>query len=481
VRWLYALPLPGGIGYTLPTGTSWERRNVQAGQRKPKRRAAPAGLAARELAIRLVAGVLIHGRPFEQVLAENSSQPQVAALEPRDRALARAVAATVLRRQGELEHVLNTFLERPLPVNQGRLWPILLTGAAQLICLEMPAHAVVDLAVEATRHDRSAHRFSKLVNAVLRRVAERGAGLLAGQDRVRLNVPDWLWQRWSTAYGADMARRIAEASLTEAALDISVKPGGETSAAAWAERLGGQLLPTGSVRLASHGLIEDLLGYAEGAWWVQDAAAALVTRVAGDVAGRSVADLCAAPGGKTAGLAAAGAQVTGVDVSGVRLARLRENLKRLGLAAEVVKADAATWSPGRPFDVVVLDAPCTATGTIRRHPDILRLKRPEDVARMAELQNSMLAHAATLVRPGGLLVYSTCSLEPEEGPMRIAEFLAANPGFTRSPIAPAEIAAEPEWITADGELRTLPFHGPQEPPGLAGMDGFYVARLRRNS
>jgi 16S rRNA (cytosine967-C5)-methyltransferase len=454
---------------------------VQAGQRKPKRRAAPAGLAAREFAIRLVAGVLIHGRPFEQVLAENSAHQQAAVLEPRDRALARAVAATVLRRQGELEYVLNTFLERPLPANQGRLWPILLTGAAQLVCLEMPAHAVVDLAVEATRNDRSAHRFAKLANAVLRRVAERGAGLLAEQDRVRLNVPDWLWQRWGSAYGADMARRIAEASLTEAALDISVKPGGETSAATWAERLGARLLSTGSARLASHGRIEDLPGYAEGAWWVQDAAAALVTRVAGDVAGRSVVDLCAAPGGKTAGLSAAGAHVTAVDVSGARLVRLRENLKRLALAAAVVEADAATWSPGRTFDVVVLDAPCTATGTIRRHPDILRLKRPEDVGRMAELQKAMLAHAAALVRPGGQLVYSTCSLEPEEGPMQIAAFLAANPAFARSPIVPAEIAAEPGWITAQGELRTLPFHGPQEPPGLAGMDGFYVARLRRNS
>jgi 16S rRNA (cytosine967-C5)-methyltransferase len=454
---------------------------VQSGQRKPKGGATPAGLAARELAVRLVAGVLLDQRPFEQVLADASARPQVAALEPRDRALARAVASTVLRRQGELEHVLNAFLERPLPADQGRLWPILLTGAAQLVCLEMAAHAVVDLAVETTRRDRSAHRFAKLVNAVLRRVAERGAGLLADQDRVRLDIPDWLWQRWSSAYGPDTARRIAEASLTEAALDISVKPGGAMSAAAWAERLGGRLLHSGSIRLAAHGRIEDLPGYAEGAWWVQDAAAALVTRVAGDVAGRSVADLCAAPGGKTAGLAAAGAQVTAVDVSGARLVRLRENLARLSLAAEVVEADAATWSPARTFDAVLLDAPCTATGTIRRHPDILRLKRAEDVARMAELQRLMLAHAASLVRPGGLLVYSTCSLEPEEGLMQVAAFLAANPGFARSPIVPSEIGAEPDWITPDGELRTLPFHGPQEPPSMTGMDGFFVVRLRRNS
>jgi 16S rRNA (cytosine967-C5)-methyltransferase len=451
---------------------------VRASEQKSKGRGVPPGLAARTLAVHLVAGVLIDRQPLEQVLADCSARPQVAAMEARDRALARAVTASVLRRQGELEHVLNAFLERQLPADKGRLWPILLTGAAQLVCLDMPAHAVVDLAVEATRRDRGAYRFAKLVNAVLRRVAERGPELLAAQDGTRLNIPDWLWQRWSAAYGPEETRRIAEASLSEAALDISPKPGPE-SAAAWAERLGGRLLPTGSVRLIAHGRIEDLPGYAGGAWWVQDAAAALVTRIAGDVAGKSVADLCAAPGGKTAGLAAAGAQVTAVDVSAARLDRLRENLRRLRLAAEVVEADAATWSPGRTFDVVILDAPCTATGTIRRHPDILRLKRAEDVARMAALQGAMLAHAASLVRPQGLLVYATCSLEPEEGAMQIAAFLAARPDFERDPIVAAEIGAEPEWLTAQGELRTLPFHAKLEPPGLSGLDGFYVARLRR--
>jgi len=452
--------------------------HVRAGQQKSNSKGAPPGLAARTLAVHLVAGVLIGKQPLELVLAAQSTRPQVADMEARDRALARAVAATVLRRQGELEHVLNAFLERPLPADKGRLWPILLTGAAQLVCLDMPAHAVVDLSVEVTRRDRGAHRFAKLVNAVLRRVAERGAGLLEAQDRTRLNIPDWLWQRWSAVYGSDVARRIAEASLSEAALDISVK-GGAEAAPAWAERLSGRLLSTGSIRLAAHGRIEDLPGFAEGAWWVQDAAAALVTRIAGDVAGKAVADLCAAPGGKSAGLAAAGAQVTAVDASATRLDRLRENLARLQLVAEVVEADAATWSPGRTFDVVVLDAPCTATGTIRRHPDILRLKSPADVERMANLQRAMLAHSASLVRPHGLLVYATCSLEPEEGTLQIAAFLAARPDFARVPLAAAEIGAEPEWITALGELRTLPFHVKQDTPGLSGLDGFYAARLRR--
>jgi 16S rRNA (cytosine967-C5)-methyltransferase len=445
---------------------------------KSKIQSLPAGLAARELAVRLVAGVLIDQRPYEQALSEAAAHPRLSSLEPRDRALARAVAATVLRRQGELEHVLAAFLAKPLPADQGRLWPILLTGAAQLVCLDMPAHAVVDLAVDIAHRDRGARRFAKLVNAVLRRVAERGRTLLRGVDSVRINIPDWLWQRWSAAYGADRARLIAEASLREAPLDISIK-GSAGEARAWAERLGGRLLPTGSIRRETHGRVEELPGYAEGAWWVQDAAAALVARAAGDVAGRAVADLCAAPGGKTAALAAAGARVTAVDQSAARLRRLRENLARLRLEAEVVEADAAAWTPGRTFDVVLLDAPCTATGTIRRHPDILRLKRAADVARMAELQSRMLAHAGTLVRPGGHLVYSTCSLEPEEGEAQIAAFLAARPQFLRCPIAPAEIAAAPDWITPTGELRTLPFHLQQEPPELSGMDGFYVARLRR--
>ena len=442
---------------------------------KPKR--PPVGLAARELAVRLLSGVLLDKRPLEQVLAEASAAPRFASLEPRDRALARAVAATALRRQGELEHVLGAFLERPLPADRGRLWPILLAGAAQLVCLDMPAHAVVDIAVETTRRDRSAHRFAKLVNAVLRRVAEHGTRLLAAQDGVRLNIPDWLWQSWEAAYGAEATRRIAEASLREAPLDISAK----SDAAGWAARLGGRLLPTGSIRLPAHGRIEDLAGYAEGAWWVQDAGAALVARVAGDVAGLDVADLCAAPGGKTAALAAAGARVTAVDISPARLQRLRDNLRRLSLAAEIVEADAATWSPDLTFDAVVLDAPCTATGTIRRHPDILRLKTPDDIPRMADLQARMLTNAATLVRPGGLLIYSTCSLQPEEAEHRTASFLATHPHFHPAPITPTDLPADPTWLTPTGTLRTLPFHLQLDPATLSGIDAFHVSRLRRQA
>jgi len=436
---------------------------------------APGGLAARRLAVDLVAGVLATRRPLEQVLAERTRAGEAALLEARDRGLARMVAATVLRRLGELEYVLNQFIARPLPADKGQLWPILLCAAAQLLCLELPAHAVVDLSVELVRRDQRAHRFAKLSNAVLRRVAERGTAALAGQDGVSANIPTWMWQRWSETYGAVTARRIAEASLVEAPLDLSLDPAED--AAEWAERLGGELLPTGSIRLVAPGRIEDLPGYAQGRWWVQDAAAALVGRLAGDVGGRAVADLCAAPGGKTAQLAARGATVTAVDVSAPRLERLKANLDRLVLSASLIAADATTWAPATHFDVVVLDAPCTATGTIRRHPDILRLKAPADVVRMADLQQRLLRNAARFVRAGGILLYSTCSLEPEEGERQIAELLAADPAFARLPAVADEIGGDPAWITAAGDLRTLPYHAPGR--GAGGMDGFYAARLRR--
>ena len=395
-------------------------------------------------------------------------------MEPRDRAFARLLAATVLRRQGELEHVLGAFLDKPLPKSAWRVRAILLAGAAQLLCLGTSPHAAVDLAVEAVRREPHGARFAGLVNAVLRRVGGEGPAILSGQDAVKLNIPAWMWQRWETAYGADVARRIAEASLREPPLDLSLKPGADP--ATWVERLGGQLLPTGSIRLAAHGRVEDLPGYAEGAWWVQGAAAALVARVAGDVAGRTVADLCAAPGGKTAGLAAAGALVTAVDDSDARLERLRQNLERLGLTAEVVAADAVDWSPGRTFDAVVLDSPCSGTGTIGRHPDILRLKSAADIRRMAEVQGRLLRNAAALVRPGGALVYATCSLEAEEGRAQIDALLESQPALQREPIAAHEIGADTAWI-ADGDVRTLPFH--LEAGDLGGLDGFYIARLRR--
>ncbi|MGE0697521.1 MAG: RsmB/NOP family class I SAM-dependent RNA methyltransferase [Hyphomicrobiaceae bacterium] len=436
----------------------------------------PAGLVARRLAVQLIEAVLTGGHALDEALETAGRKPDFAKLEARDRGFARLIAATVLRRLGTLDAVLGRFLERPLPLAATRPRAILLAGAAQILLLGTPAHAAINLAVEQCRQDVKAGRFDKLANAVLRRVAETGPAIVASLNVPRIDMPDWLWQRWCAAYGEETAGRIATASLTEAQLDISVKE----DAAGWAERLGGILLATGSVRLAEAGRVEELPGFADGAWWVQDAAAALPSRLLGMVDGLDVADLCAAPGGKSAALAAAGAHVKAVDISTERVARLQSNMARLGYADRVaaVTTDIETWRSGRSFDAVLLDAPCLSTGTIRRHPDLLHLKRPGDIGRIVPLQQRLLESASRLVKPGGRLVYCVCSIEPEEGEGVVEAILAAHADFRRSPVSADEITGgSSDWITAKGDLRTLPFHEPA--PGVAGMDGFYAARLTR--
>lgn len=440
-------------------------------QSKPRPR--PAGLAARDAVVACLVSILDRGRPLDD--AFEAAVAKWGPLEVRDRAFARLVVMTVLRHKGELESVVNAFIEKPLPADTGRLWPILFSASAQLLILDTPPHAAISLAVDQCRADPKAHRFDKLTNAVLRRVAQTGRDVQVGIDPIAANVPPWLLGRWSETYGNAKAREIAAASLTEAALDLSVKSDAET----WAKRFGGLVLETGTVRLsrASAGRIDQMPGFAEGAWWVQDAAAALPVRLLGEVRGRDVADLCAAPGGKTAELAAAGAKVTAVDQSPARLARLKENLARLQLEADIVEADVLTWEPARTFDAVLLDAPCSATGTIRRHPDILHLRRKDDTSARVALQQRLLERAAGFVAPGGRLVYCTCSLEPEEGEAQVARFLGATPDFRRVPIAPGEAGIDAAWITPAGDLRTLPCHLATAEPELSGLDGFYAARL----
>jgi 16S rRNA (cytosine967-C5)-methyltransferase len=301
-----------------------------------------------------------------------------------------------------------------------------------------------------------------------------GKAALAKADTAALDTPAWLLQRWSKAYGADTARAIATANGREAALDLTVKSDPDT----WAARLNGQVMPNGTVRLLAQGPVPTLPGYDEGQWWVQDAAAALPVHLFGEVSGMTIVDLCAAPGGKTAQLAQAGAKVVAVDRSKVRLARLQDNLKRLNLAADVVVADAAVWEGG-PFDAVLVDAACSATGTIRRHPDIPWQKQPADIAKLSALQQRLLDNAARITRPGGTIVYCTCSLEPEEGEAAIAAFLERRPAVGRRPIAPDDIFGQAAFLTAQGDLRTLPSHWPSADPRMGGLDGFFAARLTK--
>jgi 16S rRNA (cytosine967-C5)-methyltransferase len=432
------------------------------------------GLAARRIAADILDGVLRRGRPLDEQLDGRGAHVGLAQLAERDRALVRRLVASVLRRLGSLRHVVGSFLDRGVPRDAPRAETALLIGAAQILLLGGPAHAAVDLSVRLVQADRHAARYAGLINAVLRRIAREGATRFAALD-LALDTPAWLMQRWSEAYGPDTARAIATANAIEPALDLSVKH----DAAEWAGKLRGRVLPTGSVRTLPHGPVPQMPGFDEGAWWVQDAAAALPARLLGNVAGLSVADLCAAPGGKTLQLASAGARVTAIDRSEPRLGRVRDNLQRCRLAAEVVAADAAEWSGG-PFDAVLVDAPCSSTGTIRRHPDIAWLKRAADLTALTALQRRLLERAIGLTRPGGTIVFCTCSLEPEEGEQMIAGLLADHPGVRRSPISPSEInGLDGDLITPAGELRTLPSHWPDPDPRFAGLDGFYAARLER--
>jgi 16S rRNA (cytosine967-C5)-methyltransferase len=429
----------------------------------------------RRTATAILRQVIERGTPLDVALDPEHGNPHVAALEARDRALLRAILGQALRRRGEIEAALAEALDRPLPPGSDALSGILHVAAAQILFLDVPDHAAVNIAVAQAGSDRRTGRARGLVNGVLRRLARERDNILARPDAARLDTPTWLYQRWADAYGAATADAIAAAHLATPGLDISVK----ADTALWAERLGGTLLPTGTIRLAETQRVAELPGYDDGAWWVQDAAAALPEKLLGDVAGRRIADLCAAPGGKTAALAAAGAEVTAVDISKNRLKRLNANLQRLDLQAETVATDILTWQPQQSFEAVLLDAPCTATGTIRRHPDIAWLKQPDDIVKLSALQAKMLDAAAALVKSGGILVYCTCSLEPEEGEAQVAPFLSRRPDFVPAPIAPEELAGLAQLITPQGALRTLPCLGFGDDPAMQGMDGFFAARFSR--
>lgn len=423
-----------------------ERRPMAAA---PGRAAAAMKDPTREIAFDLVFAVLDRRRSLEDAL--DAAPPA----DPRDRAAAHRLAAAVLRRMGTLDAVLEPLVQRAPPDGVRH---ILRLGAAGLLLLDTPAHAAVATAVGLARARRFAP-FAGLVNAVLRKVAAAGPAALDGLDAPRLDTPAWLWASW----GRD-ARVIAEAHTAEAPLDLSLRPGAPVPD-------GGTVLPTGTVRLPAGTRVADLPGFAADAW-VQDAAAALPARLLAVRPGERVADLCAAPGGKTAQLAMAGAGVTAIERDAGRLRRLHENLARLDLPVEVVQADALAWSPPAPLDAVLLDAPCSATGTIRRHPDVMRLKRPRDVAELAVGQDRLLAAAARMLRPGGRLVYAVCSLQPEEGMARAA---AAPPGLRPDPVRAEELPDLAGALTPEGWVRTH--------PGLwtdrGGMDGFFIARFVR--
>lgn len=435
------------------------------------------GLAARVAATRLLGAVIESRSSLDGLLDTESGNPHFLALPDHDRLLVRAILLAALRHLTIIDAVIDRLTDKPLPGGARALRHLLAVAVAQILYLDVPDHAVVDLAVTQANDDPRNRRFASLVNAVLRRLIREREALVAEVEARVEPFPAWFASRLREIHGPERAKAVMAALLLPPPLDLTVKSDPE----GWAERLGGIVLPTGTVRLPGNsGAVTALAGFGDGQWWVQDAAAAIPARLFGRLDGKRVADLCAAPGGKTAQLILAGGQVTAFDQSANRLKRLQGNLARLGLSAETRLSRAQDVADADGFDAVLLDAPCSSTGTVRRHPDIVWTKSRDDVAKLAAVQRQLLDAAARLVRPGGSLVFSNCSADPEEGEDLVAAFLAANPAFRIAPVSPADWPGLEEAITAKGEIRTDAAMLRQENPLLSGLDGFYAAVLVRD-
>lgn len=385
-------------------------------------------------------------------------------MPPPDRARAQALATTTLRHLGRIDALLDRFVSRRPPA------PAL--DALRLATAEMridgiPPHAAVDAAVRLVSAGKG-KALSGLVNAVARKVAGAAETWEAMPEAP---LPDWLARPLAAAWGTDAADAISAACRSAPPLDLT--PRDPAAAPQLAAALDARILPTGSLRRAAPGQVSALPGFESGDWWVQDAAAALPARLLGPVEGRRVLDLCAAPGGKTLQLASAGARVTALDIAEARLVRVAANLARTGLAAETVAADALVWTPAAPFDAILLDAPCSASGTLRRHPDLAFL--PRETAPLAALQTTLLERAWSWLAPGGRLVFCTCSLFPDEGELQLDRFLARHPEATVARADARRLGIGPGWMDARGALRTRPDFWPD----TGGLDGFYAVCLVR--
>lgn len=439
-------------------------------------RPAKPGLPARAAAAKILAAVVDKKLPLDGALDHEHGNPTYKALGESDRALVRAILNTTLRHLPRIDAAIASLLETPLPEGARALHHVLAVGAAQILYLDVPDHSAVDLAVEQANQDPRNRRFAKLVNAILRRVGREKERILSDVADIP-PMPAWFIERLAKAYGKEPALAISESQLEPAAIDLTVK----SDATGWAERLNGVVLPTGGVRLSAFdGSIPSLDGFEEGEWWVQDAAASIPAKLFGDLTGKRVADLCAAPGGKTAQLILAGGKVTAIDQSENRLNRLRSNLERLGLEAETIATDLTKLEPSERFDAILLDAPCSSTGTTRRHPDVLWTKGPEDIAKLAVLQERLLRHALTLLNPGGVLVFSNCSLDRQEGEEVVSRVLEDVKSVERVPVDAAKWPGMEQAITPLGEFRTLPTMLDMPDGFASGLDGFYAAVLRRN-
>ncbi|MEM7617908.1 MAG: 16S rRNA (cytosine(967)-C(5))-methyltransferase RsmB [Pseudomonadota bacterium] len=430
------------------------------------------GLQSREAAYKILCDVLLKNTPLDQIIA---THPKISELEQRDRNLVRMIIMTALRHKGQMDDIIKRARDGKNDLNPEKIRILLYVGLTQLLFMGVPDHAAVDTTVQLAEQE-GLMRQKGLVNAILRRAGREGKLWLSKQDPVQTNIPSYLLSAWVNDYGLSVAADIAKASLKEAAMDITVKNPNDLNEIAG--NLSAQRLPINSLRLTSAGDVTRLDGFEKGTWWVQDSSASLPAKLLGDgLSGQHIVDLCAAPGGKTAQLAAAGAKVTAVDRSAKRLKRLDENMQRLGLSqnVETVIADGASWQPPQPVDMVLLDAPCSATGTIRRHPDVMHLKSDIDINRLAALQENLLNNMPSILKSSGMLIYCTCSLQKKEGEEQIQKFLNKNPNFQTVPVKTEEVGDLEVAITPEGWVRILPqFMGDE-----GGMDGFFIARLKK--
>ena len=424
----------------------------------------PQDLKARFAALAMLEAALARRNGLEDALGSKI----VTDLSPRDRAFARALAMATLRHLGPIDQAIQGKVTKAPPE---AVFMLLRLGVAQLFHLDTPQFAAVTTTVEMAAARQPTRPFKNLVNAVLRGLTRDARPAPAPEAY----APPWLYARWRAAYGQAAADAIAARISEEPATDLTLRD--PADGAEMAQALEAILLPGGTLRTEKRGDLAEWPGFGEGQWWVQDVAAAIPARLLALQHGETALDLCAAPGGKTLQLAASGAVVTAVDRSGARLKRLSENLARMNLTAEIVVADAAVWTDARTFDAVLLDAPCSSTGTFRRHPDVLWAARAQDIAKLAAVQTQLLDASADRVKPGGRLVYCVCSLEPEEGEAQAAAFLARRPDFEIAPPAAGEGGAPAEALAAAGTLRLSP--ALVEPQG--GMDGFFVARFKRRA
>lgn len=427
----------------------------------------------RHIAVEIFSAVLRNAKGLEEEFAAKmAEQDKKHPLETRDRTFIRLLVTTTLRRLGQIDNILARYLKKPLPERAAYVLDALRLSTAQLVFLNTPPHAAVSTGVSLVK-SWGIGGFAGLANAVLRRISTEGKEIAASQNAPEMNIPSWLLRVWEKTFGKKTAYLIAEAGLQEAPLDFSVKQDPEK----WAEKLEATVMPTGTLRRAKSASVPSLPGFEDGEWWVQDLSAALPAKLLKDIEDKRVIDICAAPGGKTAQLVMAGAEVTALDISANRLKRLTDNMNRLKMSVEIITADARKWwaeegGVSERFDAVLLDAPCSATGTLRRHPDVVWHRTPEDILRLNKAQKELLVTALDMLDDGGELVYCVCSLLPSEG-VRIIDAAVEKGLAERIPVTKDEV---PDFmITPKGDLCVLPLFYKES----GGCDGFYAARLRK--